>query len=145
MAHALIIDDNMAVSRAIQARLIAMGFNSFDHTWSEGQALSVAQRRSPDLVVVGDEIAGGSATRVAQRFAERLPTPILVVSNGCCEVRRRLPGGPVVDGPFLLSDIDAAVTHRAALAAWPRRSAASGSVRLRRALSRMKSPGGRPP
>lgn len=109
MAHALIIDDNMAVSRAIQARLIGLGFDSFDHTWSEGQALLVAERRSPDLVVVGGELAGDTSASVAQRFAERFQAPILLVENGRCEVRRRVPEGRVVDGPFLLSDIDDAV------------------------------------
>ncbi len=119
MTHALIIDDNMAVSRAIQARLIALGFNSFDYTWSESQALSVAQRHSPDLVVVGDEIAGSSPMHVAQCFSERFPAPILVVNHGRCEVRRRVPDGRVVDGPFLLSEIDAAVA--VALRSWPTR------------------------
>ena len=39
MGHALIIDDNIAVSRAIQSYLEPLGFASFDHAWTERQAI----------------------------------------------------------------------------------------------------------
>ncbi len=46
--HALIIDDNVAVSRAIRDRLKQFGFVSFDWTWSEHQALKAAAVRRPE-------------------------------------------------------------------------------------------------
>lgn len=109
MAHALIIDDNRIVSRAIESRLTSLGFDSFDHTWTEAQALCVAACRPPDLVVIGDAISAGSPASAADLIAERLFAPILLVSAGQCEVRRRIPEGVTLDGPFLLSDIESAV------------------------------------
>ena len=109
MAHALIIDDNRIVSRAIESRLSSLGFDSFDHTWTEAQALCVAACRPPDLVVIGDAVSAGSPASAADHIAEKSFAPILLVSAGQCEVRRRLPDGVTLDGPFLLSDIDSAV------------------------------------
>lgn len=54
MAHALIVNDNMIISRAIKDRLSNLGFDSFDHTFTEGQALSVASAAS--LISLSSEI-----------------------------------------------------------------------------------------
>ena len=62
MNHALIVDDNMAIGRAIKNRLAALGFDSFDHVWSEDQAIAAAASHAPDLVVLGDHVASGSPT-----------------------------------------------------------------------------------
>jgi hypothetical protein len=109
MAHALIIDDNMIISRALEDRLISLGFNSFDHTWTEAQAIEAASCRPPDLVVIGDSIACGCPMEAARHIAARFGSPILMVASGRCEVRRRLPDGASIDGPFPLSDIGTAV------------------------------------
>lgn len=106
MAHALIIDDNRIISRAIEDCLTPLGFDSFDHTWTEAQAVSVAESRPPDLVVIGDAVSGGSPAGTAHHIAEKSLAPILLVRAGQCEVLRRMPDGVTLDGPFLLSDFD---------------------------------------
>ena len=111
MTHALIVDDNMIISRAIEDRLSCLGFDTFDLTWTEAQALEAAHDHPPDLVVVGDSIAGGSSMEAAQHIAAQFDAPILMVAAGRCEVLRHLPDGASVDGPFALSDIGTAVTH----------------------------------
>lgn len=109
MTHALIIDENMTVSRAIKAWLGTLGFDSFDQTWTEDQAIAAADRRLPDIVVIGDKLSSGSPYTAARRIAERFTAPILLVAAGQCELRRRLPKGTVLDGPFPLSEIGSAV------------------------------------
>lgn len=109
MTHALIIDDNMVVSRAIQNRLSAFGFDSFDHTWTEQQALDAAARRRPDLVVVGDHVAGGSPLEVAREVASRSDAPILAVTTDRFMFQHSLPEGAIVDGPYPLSELDEAL------------------------------------
>lgn len=37
MCHAHILDDNMAIGRAIQDRLASLGLGSFDNAWTEKQ------------------------------------------------------------------------------------------------------------
>lgn len=109
MTHALIIDDNMIVSRAIQSCLESLGFNSFDHTWTEEQAIAAAGRRVPDLVVIGDEVETGSAFRAAETIAGRLGVPVLMVTGDPARARKRLARTPAFKGPFLLNQIEQAV------------------------------------
>lgn len=109
MGHALIIDDNRVVSRAIQSRLSAFGFDSFDHTWTEQQALAAAARRPPDLIVVGDHVASGSPLEVAREVAHASDAPILAVTSDRFMFQRRVPEGTSVDGPYPLSALDDAL------------------------------------
>jgi len=109
MCHALIIDDNMIISRAIEDRLLSLGFNSFDHTWTEEQAVAAAERRLPDLVVLGDSIEVGSALNAAHRIATRGNVPILMITANPYRLTRPFPEGVSFDGPFILNEIEAAV------------------------------------
>lgn len=110
MTHALIIDDNMVVSRAIQDRLTTCGFESFDHTWTERQALDAAERRRPDLIVVGDHIASGSPFDLARQLASRTDAPILAITTDRYSFGRSVPDDAEIDGPFPLSELETAIT-----------------------------------
>lgn len=109
MSHALIIDDNMIVSQAIENRLVELGFDSFDRTWTEGQAIAAATRRSPDLVVIGDTIASGCALNAARSIRMQRDTPVLMITADAGRARRLLPDDVSFDGPFLLNEIETAV------------------------------------
>ncbi|MBU3991185.1 MAG: response regulator [Alphaproteobacteria bacterium] len=109
MSHALIIDDNMIVSRAIQDRLASLGFRSFDHTWTEEQAVAAAANHSPDLVVVGDSVESGSALNAARRITTRGNIPILMITADSGRMHQSVPRDARVEGPFLLTDMENAV------------------------------------
>ncbi len=110
MSHALIIDDNMIISRAVQHRLGGMGFDSFDQTWTEAQALAAANRKPPDLIVIGDSLADGSAFEAARKIAAGSGTPVLMVSGDRQRANRRLQRSQDFAGPFLFNEIETAVT-----------------------------------
>ena len=116
MSHALIIDDNRVASRAIQSRLAAFGFDSFDHTWTEQQALEAAAQRRPDLIVVGDHVASGSPLEVARELAVTNDAPILAVTTDRFMFQHRVPDGGAVDGPYALSELDEALACSRAMA-----------------------------
>lgn len=109
MSHALIIDDNRAIGRAIQDRLISLGFDSFDQTWNEAQALRAAECHAPDLVVVGETIMYDSPAQAAQHIGARFEAPVILVKSGMCKVQGRLPKSAHLNRPFSLSDIGTAV------------------------------------
>ena len=109
MSHALIIDDNMIISRAIQSCLETLGFLSFDHTWTEEQAISAASQRIPDLVVIGDEVETGSALGAAKQISAMLSVPVLMVTGDPFRARERLAKTCAFEGPFLLNQIEEAV------------------------------------
>lgn len=109
MAHALIIDDNFVISRAIQSYLIPLGFSSFDHTWTEQQALEAAQRRRPDIIVIGDDIETGSAISAARHISVDASIPVLMVSGDPEQASRRIEQARSYEGPFHINEIEKAV------------------------------------
>lgn len=109
MPHALIIDDNTAISRAIQHYLADLGFCSFDHTLTEQQALAAARQRRPDIIVIGDTIAAGCAIRAARAICEDGAVPVLMASGDPALAARRLARASSYDGPFRINQIDEAV------------------------------------
>lgn len=117
MAHALIIDENIAVSRAIQTYLEPLGFASFDYTWTERQALEAARRHKPDMIVIGDDIETGSALDAARQIASGGSIPVLLVSGDPTRTSERLKQASSYEGPFHLNQIEQAV--EAALADIP--------------------------
>ena len=109
MAHALIIDDNIAISRAIQSYLEPLGFGTFDQTRTEQQALDAAARRRPDIIVIGDDIETGSAFDAARRISSGEAIPVLRVSGDPTRASQLLEQASSYEGPFHLNQIEAAV------------------------------------
>jgi hypothetical protein len=107
--HALIMDDNVAVSRAIRDRLKMFGFDSFDWTWAEHQALKAAAARRPDLIVAGDTIVEGSPLPIAGELASSNRVPLLAIATQSFMLQRQTPGGEVFDGPYALIELDHAL------------------------------------
>jgi DNA-binding response OmpR family regulator len=109
VAHALIIDDNDSVSDAIEQRLARYGFTSFTQVWTEADAMAEARRHRPDLLLVGDSLMEGSAIEAARRISDRYGTPALLVTGHADRVRRSLPEGVSMGGPFLIPEIADAI------------------------------------
>lgn len=109
MLHALIIDQNKAIRRAIQYYLGGLGFGSFDHTWTEQQALTAASQRRPDMIVIGDDIEFGCVMRAAQTISCDGTIPVLMVSGDPDAASRRLARVSSCDGPFQINRIEEAV------------------------------------
>lgn len=109
MSHALIIDDNMIVSRAVQRRLETLGFTSFDHTWTEEQAMQAAHCRPPDLVIIGDNLESGSILAAAERISENHHVPVLMVTGNPLHTRALVERRVSFEGPFLFNEIEEAV------------------------------------
>lgn len=109
MLHALIIDQNIAIRRAIQHYLEVLGFGSFDHTWTEQQALAAARQRRPDIIVIGDDIEIGCAMRAARAIACDGSIPVLMVSGDPASASRQLARVSSYEGPFRINRIEEAV------------------------------------
>ena len=107
MNHALIIEDNMAIGRALQDRLSAFGFDSFDLAWTEQQARRAAARHRPDLVVIGDRLGSGSPRDLASEVAATSQAPILALQTDCFMLEHTRPSGRGIEGPYPLSELDA--------------------------------------
>ncbi len=128
LSHALIIDDNMIVSRAIQSCLEALGFSSFDHTWTENQAVAAASQHPPNLIVIGDEVETGSAFGAAKQISSMIGVPVLMVTGDPYRARQRLDKTCAFEGPFLLNQIEEAVRLARAEAPSPEAAYAAASA-----------------
>ena len=109
MPHALIIEDNMIVSRVIEEQLSHAGFNSCDHAWTERQALELANHHIPDLIVIGDAIEQGSAIEAARQICGNGPVPVVLATANASRARRRLPKGASMCGPYSIGQIGKAL------------------------------------
>lgn len=109
MSHALIISDNIVVSRAIEARLKPMGFGTCDHTWTKAQAIESARKSDPDLVVICDTISSGTAISIASSISSEHRAPILLVTSAECSVYRKQHDIVCVSGPFALPQLETAI------------------------------------
>lgn len=113
MPHALVIEDNMVISKMIEVELVRAGFDSFEHSWTEEDAVAAAQRRVPDLVVVGDTLEAGSTMAAAQRIRSMRDVPVLLVTANAEKMRRSLPKTVSFDQRFALKDLARAVAAAA--------------------------------
>ena len=109
MTHALIIGDNMLIARAVQDRLTELGFDSFERSWTEDDAVAAAKRHEPELVVIGEHLITGSPIEAARRIARTSDAVMLLVARpGFPE--KHLPIEASLNGPFALEQIDSAVS-----------------------------------
>lgn len=109
MSHALIIELNMVVGNALSKRLSDLGFDSFDHVWTEDDAVAIAEMRPPDLILVGDSLETGDAVEAARRICEKHDVPVLMVTADSVRAKKRLMDGAVIDGPFAFSKFPEAI------------------------------------
>ncbi|RVQ69595.1 response regulator [Croceicoccus ponticola] len=109
MGHALIIDDDIAIRRAMQKYLEPLGFESFDHTWTRQQALAAADRRLPDIIVIGDAMEEISALDAVQRISAEASIPVLLVSRKPIRAPNIIQRASSCEGPFRMDQIDTAV------------------------------------
>ncbi len=106
MTHALIIEDNMIVGHAIEQQLAQAGFRSFDHAWTENQAIGHAERHMPDLVVIGDGIEEGSAMAAARAIGRRGAVPVLLATTDPFRTSDHLPPDLAIHGPCRIDEIE---------------------------------------
>lgn len=111
MKHALIVEDDFRLSDALEDRLIAIGFNSFEKTWTEEGAVEVAFRRRPDLVLVADRIEEGSPISAARRIALAYDVPVLLVTSKASGPIHWRAEGARVEGSYALADLGRAVAE----------------------------------
>ncbi|MXP13225.1 response regulator [Altererythrobacter confluentis] len=110
MLHALIIEQNAVVGCELSKRLVELGFDSIDHAWTEEDAVKIAAKRPPDLVLVGDKIEAGNGISAARRICEQREVPVLLVTADSLQAKKRLAEGAILQGPFVLSKLPEAIS-----------------------------------
>ena len=105
MDHALIMEDNVIVGHAIERQLTEAGFQSFDHAWTESQAVEYARRHAPALIVIGDRVEQGSAIAAVRTIGRAGAVPVLFATTDISRPREQLPADMAIHGPCRLDEI----------------------------------------
>lgn len=112
MPHALIIDHNPLVTRAVVESLSALGFDSFDHAWTEYEAIASADRTKPDLVILGDEVEQGSGLSAARQVSRESGAPVILITGDSFRARGQAAESQIsMSGPFMLSEMQLALSE----------------------------------
>ena len=109
MQHALIIEDDVAVSAIIEERLSAYGFSSFAHAWTRDDGERSARFKRPDLVIVCDMADARWGIGAAQAISERYGAPALLVTADSGLLKEGLPPGCSLGGPFPMPELRSAI------------------------------------
>jgi DNA-binding response OmpR family regulator len=108
--HALIIEDEALVGLAIEDVLRDNGCTSFDFASSFDAALVAAEIRCPDLITADVRLAPGNGIDAVQSICGGgKAIPVIFITGTGSEVRERFPGMVVIDKPFAVAQVAAAV------------------------------------
>lgn len=107
-AHALIIEDNMIVSRAIEEQLLLAGFRSVALAHTRSGALDLVRQHFPDLVVVGEHIDQWAGLDAARELSRSGGAAVTMVSTNPKFRQRDLPDDAVVEGTYRIDQLDLA-------------------------------------
>ncbi|RVQ69586.1 hypothetical protein EKN06_05330 [Croceicoccus ponticola] len=110
MCHALIIEDNMVISRGIMTQLELRGISSFDQVWNQPRARSAVKDHRPDLIVVGDLEANGFPATAVNDIAARSGAAILLAVADPDHAMELMGELDSREGVFALDEIDAAAS-----------------------------------
>ena len=113
--HALIIEDEALVGLAIEDVLRDNGCTSVAFASSFDAALAAADHRCPDLITADVRLAPGNGIDAVQSICGGgRSIPVIFITGTGSEARERFPDVVVIDKPFAVAQVAAAV--RAAIA-----------------------------
>ena len=107
--HALIIEDDSAISMNIEDALRDSGCTSFDVASSYDEAVDAATQRCPDLITADVQLAPGCGVEAVAAICGRKPIPVIFITGTPAEAQKRFPNHPMISKPFVAAQIAAAV------------------------------------
>lgn len=107
--HALIIEDERMVARVIEDVLRECGFTSFDVAASAHTALIAAAFRRPDIITSDVELKPGCGIATVESISQGAAIPTVFITGHGANVTQRLPNYRVIDKPFTVTTLIAAV------------------------------------
>jgi DNA-binding response OmpR family regulator len=108
MNHALIIEDNLIIGNLIEERLAGIGFETFDHAWTEQQVIDFVARRRPDLIVLGDEAGSRFGHAAVRKINKNGGIAVLQATADGLRTRKSIGDGTSMHGPYRIDEIGTA-------------------------------------
>lgn len=108
--HALVIEDDAIIAMLIEDELRERGFQSVDLASTEEEAIEAVSRTRPDLVTSDGSLNAGTGVGAVRKIrAALVSVPVIFITGDPDQARRCLPDAPVIEKPFSLRQLDAAL------------------------------------
>ena len=107
--HALIIEDDYLISRALEDVLGTLGFHSFSFARSEDAAIAAVRDRMPDLITADLRLLPGNGVAAVEAILVKRPVPVIFVTGYAADLEDRMPSAVVVNKPVKEAELAAAV------------------------------------
>jgi|SoimicmetaTmtHAB_FD_contig_91_176172_length_1203_multi_2_in_0_out_0_1 CheY-like chemotaxis protein len=107
--HALIIEDDAVIAMMIEDELRDLGYSTFATASTEHEAIEAVARRCPDLVTADGPLFSGTGPSAVRRIRSTLKVPVVFITGDPEHARHQFPGTPVLEKPFTVSELIAAV------------------------------------
>jgi len=107
--HALIIEDEPALVEVIEDILRECGFTSFDVAPSAHSAIVAAALRRPDIITSDVQLKPGCGIATVETISQAAAIPTVFITGHVADVVRRLPHYRVIEKPFTVRTLTAAV------------------------------------
>lgn len=109
--HALVIEDDAVIALLIEEELRDMGFESVDFAATEREAIRAVARRCPDLITSDGSLSAGSGYAAVREIRASNAVPVIFITGDPQSARRCLPDAPVLEKPFSVVQLAAAVAR----------------------------------
>ncbi len=147
MSRVLVVEDDPAIAASVVARLRAEGF-TVDHAATGPNAVEMAFRLQPDLIVLDLMLPGFDGLEVCRRVHARRPVPVLMLTARDDEndllIGLAVGADDYLTKPFSLRVLAArvhALLRRASMSAAPEAPIRVGSLEINRQERRVKRAG----
>ena len=107
--HALIIEDENVVANVIEDVLRECGFTSFDVAPSAHSAIIAAALRRPDIITSDVKLKPGCGIATVETISQSSAIPTVFITGHATSYMRRLSNYRVIDKPFTVTTLTAAV------------------------------------
>lgn len=107
--HALVIEDDPIIAMLIEDELHELGYRTVDLASSEEEAIAAVARTCPDLITSDGSLIAGSGASAVQRIRATCDVPVIFITGDCEPAGRCCPGAPVLEKPFSILQLTAAV------------------------------------
>jgi CheY-like chemotaxis protein len=117
--HALIIEDEPIIALLIEDRLRRLGCASVDFASTEADAVAAALCRRPDLITSDVRLIRGCGIAAVEAIRGSDYIPVIFITATAVGVRDRIHDAAVIEKPFVLRQLDAALVAAGAGAQEP--------------------------
>lgn len=111
IAHVLLIENEILLATELKQAATKLGYTTFDMVRSQQQAITAAERQCPDLILANHVLLDGTGTDAILEICADKSLPVVFVTGSAKEVRARIPEAIVVEKPFTLPNLQAAVNQ----------------------------------